>query len=102
MATTEKDLQEKRNSVEKLREQIAAEQDKRAEHARQAQVEVEAAELDAEIVRLQRLLDAEKAETAAQVEAKRDAAKDATAARKEASATATGRAGDTDENKKEN
>jgi hypothetical protein len=52
-SVTDDDLDQKRQTVEKLREQIAAEDSKKAERTAEQQREIEGAQLDAEVARLQ-------------------------------------------------
>jgi sortase (surface protein transpeptidase) len=62
MATND-ELQQKRNKVRALQESIKAERNKREQAARDEQADHEAAVLDAEIERLERELEVERAAT---------------------------------------
>lgn len=61
MPTTDKELAKKREHVQSLREQVAAEEAKRVERERGQVNDIEAAALDDEAARLQAQLDAAKA-----------------------------------------
>lgn len=56
MAVEEKDLEQKRAKADKLREQIAEAEAKAAENTTAQQAEIEGAQLDTEIARLERRL----------------------------------------------
>lgn len=63
MATSDEALQEKRNKLAELRDAIRKARAERERHARETQNDVEAQALDAEINRLERVLEEERALT---------------------------------------
>lgn len=82
MATSEEDVQAKRETVQQLREAIQAEKDKRSAATHQLELDAMATQLDDEIVRLNGELDYEKAATQSQVGESAPAAKPSRAAAK--------------------